>query len=459
MEVMNMDTNGSKMEGASAREPLPAYSGTYLSMFYDEIIRLTEFVRDRQVPNIVRAMTEAYRRQSAGGTIYSHVLVGHFAMFAASPGIPGQPSVLPQRADRNVAADYDNMKEGDFLLTNGPSLVNPDKATIPEVGPNEARVRGAYTVGITCSYVRFYKTPIGALVPVKMTTSIEDISDLVIDSGCTWSCGVIATPDIPEFKIISSSGISQFLVYWACTAALCRQIGTLGRDDGAATATEYLDKVLTSFREIRENEFDTIDRVARQWAEHILKYRNEKDVSRKPRLLVYGSPQAGAPYEGTLNMFVNDAYETAAGTMIAQPYELYQTDLKPIDIVLIGSIAPGNSDEIQVAAFARQIGAMTVAFGPFGGGNGGPLLSDHVDVAIDTHSGDGAGVLEIEGFDEKIGPISGLSGNLVLWLLTAQWTYHMVQRNETPYFWQNYLEAGAVDYDNLTHAKFLERGY
>jgi hypothetical protein len=60
MEVMDMDTNGSKMKGASAREPLPAYSGTYLSMFYDEIIRLTEFARDRQVPNIVSAMRSPF---------------------------------------------------------------------------------------------------------------------------------------------------------------------------------------------------------------------------------------------------------------------------------------------------------------------------------------------------------------------------------------------------------------
>lgn len=454
-----MSTQASTGADTNGRDALSAYANTYMSLFYDEIVRLAEYVRDRQMTNIVRAMTEAYQRRAAGGTIYSHVLVGHFAMFAASPGIPGQPSVLPQRADRNVAADYANMKDGDFLLTNGPSIVNPDKATIPEVGPNEARVRGAYTAGITCSYVRFYKTPIGALVPVKMTTSIEDISDLVIDSGCTWSCGVIATPEIPEFKILSSSGISQFLVYWACTAALCAQIGSEGRDDGAAAATEYLDKVLASFRAIKESAFETIDRVARQWTEHVLGFRNVSDVSRKPRLLVYGAPQAGAPYEGTQNMFVNDAYETAAGSMFAQPYELYKTDLKPADIVLIGSIAPGNSDEIQVARFAKQIGAMTVAFGPFGGSSSGPRLSDHVDVAIDTHSGDGAGVLDIEGFAAKVVPISGLSGNLVLWLLTAQWTDHMVRRNETPYYWQNYLEVGAVDYDNLTHAKFLERGY
>jgi hypothetical protein len=427
-----------------------------MALFHDEIVRITEFIRDRQISNIVRAMTVAYERQAAGGTIYSHVLVGHFAMFAASPGIPGQPFVLPQRADRNVAADYANMKEGDFLLTNGASLVNPDKATIPEVGPNEARVRGAYTVGITCSYVRFYKTPIGALVPVRMSTSLEDIADLIIDSGCTWSCGVIATPDIPEFRIVSTSGISQFLVYWACTAALCRQIGTEGRDDGAGAAREYLDKALASFQAIRKRELETIDLVSRQWAEHILRYKN---AANKPRLLVYGAPQAGAPYEGTQNMFVNDAYETAAGSMIAQPYELYKTDLKPTDIVLIGAIAPGNSDEIQVAKFARQIGAMTVAFGPFGESSDGPRLSDHVDVAIDTHSGDGAGVLDIEGFDERVAPLSGLSGNLVLWLLTAQWTWHMVRRNETPYYWQNYLEVGAVEYDDRTHAKFVERGY
>ncbi|MDQ3280676.1 MAG: hypothetical protein M3Q69_04615 [Acidobacteriota bacterium] len=429
-----------------------SYRGTYMAMFYDHIVRMAEYVRDRQVPNIVRAMNEAYRRKSAGGAIYSHVLVGHFAMFAASPGIPGQPFVLPQRADRNVAADYAKMKEGDFLLTNGPSLVNPDKATIPEVGPNEARVRGAYTAGITCSYVRFYKTPIGALVPVKMSTSLEDICDLVIDSGCPWSCGVIDTPEIP-FRIVSSSGISQFLVYWACTAALCAQIGSGGKDDGAAAARDYLDKVIASFRAIEQNEFDTIDRVARQWTEHVLRYKG------KARLLVYGAPQEGTPYEGTQNMFVNDAYETAAGTMIMQPYELYKTDLKPTDIVLIGAIAPGNSDEIQVAKVARQIGATTVAFGPFSEQSEGPRLADHVDVAIDTHSGDGAGVLDVQGFDEKVCPISGLSGNLVLWLLTAQWTWHMVQRNETPYYWQNYLEVGAVEYDDLTHAKFVERGY
>ena len=435
----------------------PLSSGaSYMDLFYAEIERIGLSVRDTQITGICEAMKVAYRCRVSGGRIFSHVLVGHFAMFAASPGLPGQPSVLPQRADRNISADYHQMKPGDFLLTNGASLINPDKGTIPDVGPDEARVRGAYTVGITCSYARFYKTPVGAFLPVKMGTSLEQVCDRVLDSGCTWSAGVISTPAIPEFKIISSSGISQFLVYWACTAALCKQISTGGSDDGAGAAREYLDNALMSFERIRQREFELIDRVARGWTDRILHPARTAD---RPRLFVYGHPQAGTPYEGTQNMFANEAYETAAGSMIMQPYDLYKTQLKADDIVLIGAISADNSDEIQVAKHAKQIGAMVVVFGPFDGNGAADALSNHADFAINTHSGDGAGVLHIPGFDEPVCPISGISGNLVLWLLTAQWTYRMVERGQTPNYWQNYWEVGASEYDDRAHANFLERGY
>jgi uncharacterized phosphosugar-binding protein len=441
------------MPDVSVEPPLDSTS--YMELFYAEVERIAQHIRDTQITGISQAMKVAYNCKKTGGQIFSHVLVGHFAMFAASRGIPGQPSVLPQRVDRNISADYNQMKRGDFLLTNGASLINPDKGTIPDVGPDEARARGAYTVGITCSYARFYKTPIGAFLPVKMSTSLEQTCDRVLDSGCTWSCGVISTAAIPEFKIISSSGLSQFLVYWACTAALCQQLGTNGSDDGTRAAREYLNKALTSFAQIRAHEFRLIDRVALAWTDQILNFAGGAD---HPRLLVYGHPQDGTPYEDTQNMFVNEAYKTAAGSMIMQPYDLYKQQLKANDIVLIGAISPDNSDEIQVAKHAKQIGAMVVAFGPFGNSGVGSL-KDHVDFAINTHSGDGAGVLNITGFDDPVCPISGLSGNLVLWLLTAQWTYHMVQRKHTPNYWQNYWEVGAIEYDARAQASFRKRGY
>ncbi|MCP4131108.1 MAG: hypothetical protein GY754_09020 [bacterium] len=448
---------------AKSKNEVPAGNDTihedsYSVQYYNGIIDIVDYILKEQTGNISKAMEKAYEVKCSGGTIYSHVLLGHFAMFAASPDIPGQPFVLPQRADRNIADDYKTMKAGDFLLTDGPSLINPDKFTIPQVGPDEARARGVYTVGITNSYARFYKTPLGAYHPVAMLLSIEDISDLVIDSGSPWDCGIISTPEIQEFKIISASGITQFLIYWASTAALCKLIGTKGHDNGVEIAKEYLTIVIESFKKIKNEEFTKIDRVAKKWTQQILKYKNE-DVSKKPRLLVYGHPQKGRPYEGTTNMFVNDAYKVAGGTMIADIYENYKDDLKANDIVLIGAISPGNKDEIEVAKAAKKAGAYTVAFGPFDTGEPGHKLSDYVDEAINTYSGDGAGVLAVEGFNDKICPVSGLSGDLVLWMLTAQWTYYMVLEKETPCFWQNYQAVGAAEYDKIAYTKYQKRGF
>lgn len=158
-------------------------------------------------------------------------------------------------------------------------------------------------------------------------------------------------------------------------------------------------------------------------------------------------------------MFVNDAYKVAGGTMIADIYQDHKDNLKANDLVLIGAISPDNADEIKVAKAAKKVGAYTVAFGPFDKGKQGSRLSDFVDVAINTHSGDGAGMLEFEGYKEKVCPVSGLSGDLVLWMLTAQWTDDMVHAKETPYFWQNYQAVGGVEYDDVTYAKYEKRGF
>ena len=62
------------------------------------------------------------------------------------------------------------------------------------------------------------------------------------------------------------------------------------------------------------------------------------------------------------------------------------------------------------------------------------------------------------GFDYKISPIAGLTGNLVLWMLTAQWTDHMARRGEMPYYWQGFHENGAGDYNKMIRPYFEKRG-
>lgn len=413
----------------------------FMDQYYEGIIDIVKGIRATQIDNIAKAMEKAYEVRRKGGKIYSHLLVGHFAMFAGSPDLPGQPNLLPQRVDRNTKEDFKVMKEGDFLITNG---VNA--ATL------EAKNRGVFVVGITNNYVNFAKTPPDALRPEIMKLSLEEVSSMVIDSQVPWYNGLVAAPLIPQFRIIPSSGISQFLVYWACTASLANLIGTKGKGSSTEPAEQYLDMAYDRFQMIGTDR-PKIDRVAERWADLVLE--------RKARLLVYGHPQDVESYDGARNIFVNDAYICASGSMIADQYEKRANDLRKTDIVLIGAFTSDNPLEMNVARCARDIGAYTVAFCPFAtdGDTSGARLFKEVDVAFNSYSDESAGVITVSGFREKVSPLAGLTGNLIHWMLMAQWTDHMARRGEMPCYWQGYHERDGSAYDNAVHPLFLKRGY
>ncbi len=388
-------------------------------------------------------METAYELKRNGGRIYSHVNYGHYSMFAGSRDRPGQPWVLPQTGINPTEEEFAAMKKGDFLITN-----RIEKGTI------EAQKRGVYVVGVTNNYVKFYKTPPDGLVPSKMETSIEEVSDLVIDSHVPWDNGLVSAPQVPQFKLCPASGISQFLVYWACTASLANLIGTKGKGSSTEPAEQYLDLAYERFLMIGTDR-PKIDWVSEKWADRVL--------SRKARLLLYGQPQEGEIYgpTGTNNMFVNDAVICSSSSMIADAYTNQADNLRADDIVLIGAFTSDNDLEIKTARHAREVGAYTVAFCPYAteGDSSGVRLFKEVDEAFNSYSDESEGVIAVKGFDKKVSPLSGLTGNLIHWMLTAQWTDHMTRRGEMPYYWQGYHENGGREYDNAVKPYFDKRGY
>ena len=102
-----------------------------------------------------------------------------------------------------------------------------------------------------------------------------------------------------------------------------------------------------------------------------------------------------------------------------------------------------------------------MAFCPYAtdGDASGLRLFKEVESALNTYSDESEGVIAVKGFKQKVSPLSGLTGSLVHWMLTAQWADHMARRGEMPYFWQGYHERGGKEYDEAVHPYFLERGY
>ena len=415
----------------------------FMDQYYYGILKIARGVRDTQIGAISAAMEKAFEIKSKGGGVYSHVNYGHYSMFAGSRDRPGQPWVLPQCGITPTQAEFDAMKEGDFLITD---RIDP--------GTIEVKKRGVYVVGVTNNYYKFSRTPAGGLRENRMEVAIEEVSDLVIDSYVPWNNGLVSAPEVPQFKLCPSTGIAQFLVYWACTASLANLIGSKGKGSSAEPAEKYLDMAYERFLMIGTDR-PKIDRVAEKWADLVL--------GKGARLLVYGHQQDVATYgaTGSQNMFVNDAVICASSSMIAETYVDVADELTSDDIVLIGAFTSDNKDEIAVARRARKIGAYTVAFCPYAtdGDTSGDRLFKEVDDAFNSYSDESAGVIAVPGFDEKVSPLAGVTGNLIHWMLTAQWTDHMARRGEMPYYWQGYHETGGQQYDNAVHPYFLERGY
>ena len=330
----------------------------------------------------------------------------------------------------------DAIKSGDFLLTD---MVNKDMLDV--------RKRGVYIAGVTNNYFKSSETPPGFLNPERIDAALEDISDIIIDSQVPWYNGLVNAPQITKFRICPSTGISQYLVYWSCTAALATLIGNKGKGDPAAAVRNYLNLAIDRFTRIY-TDLPKIDRVGKEWADLVR--------GKGAKIYVYGEQFKGVRRSG--NMFMCDADGAASGAMICQSFA---GNVKENDIVLIGSVRSAEPGEIKVAKDSKKAGAHTYAFCPYSsdGDSNGERLFKEVDVAFNTYCPESEGVLEIPGFDKKVCPIAGLTGNLVLWLLTAQFTDNMARRGEMPYYWMGWHENGGMEYDNLVRPYFLKRGY
>jgi len=411
----------------------------FMDQYYDGAVRIVEGIRDTQLGNIGRAMQKAYEIRKNGGTLYSDTTFGHYASFAGSRDLPGQPWILPQFDIGSPEETFDAIKPGDFLLTH-----------VTSEARKRAKERGVYVVGVTNNYYPFYKTPPDGLRPDKMALpTTEEMSNMVIDSQVPWDNGLVDAPQITEFKLCPSTGLAAFSVYWSCTALLATLIGSKGKDTSVEPARRYLDLLLARFRQIKTDR-DKFDRVAKKWADMIL--------AKRPVFMVYGE-QFRMSERRVGNPYVSDAVGAASGSMIGQHYN--PDKLTANDMVFICSMRSRQEQELEAARMAKRKGAYVAALCPYAtdGDSSGVRLYKEVDDAFNTYSDESEGVLDIKGFDTPICPTAGLTGLLVHWMLMASWTDQMAQRGEMPYYWMGYHEKGGDVYDQVIRPYFMKRGY
>ena len=102
-----------------------------------------------------------------------------------------------------------------------------------------------------------------------------------------------------------------------------------------------------------------------------------------------------------------------------------------------------------------------MAITPFStdGDASGERLYKEVDAAFNNYSPESWGVVPIKGLDQKVCPTTGVIGDLILWLIVAQWTHTMAERGEFPYFWKGFFMKNGREYNNAVLPYFNARGW
>jgi len=388
-------------------------------------------LRDTQLGIVEREAGIALDRMKKGGTAYSQITAGHFPTEETALDRIGQPGVLAFLERSAKAETYAELDPNDMIFTNTINLGN--------IG---AMDRGIRVVGVTVNYYPFAQTPPGEGYQIEYEGKLikmEDSVTTMIDSQTPWYNGLVHAPQNPDFPVIPGGGLAQAAVYWMIAAEIAGRKALKKKQKGSGWAKHYIDTCVERALMVGCDR-PKYEQVGKKLAELVLK---------GAKWWVYGANHA----------LVADACGVANGPMITRSYSA--DAVKSGDIVLIGAYSSNNPEEIKVARESRAKGACVVAITPFStdGDASGERLFKEVDYAFNSYSPESWGVVPVTGLDRSVCPATGVIGDLILWLIVAQWADEMALRGQFPYFWKGFFMKNGRVYNNSTRPYFNVRGW
>jgi hypothetical protein len=359
-----------------------------------------------------------------GGTLWTSMDLGHMPVYEQATERRGNPHLLRNHRD------FDPLIKGDMVFTHRCNR---------EV--QAARQRGVYVVCVTSNYQDNEFRPLGFTDLSHSNPDglmLKDVSNAILHSHVPYTQGLVRVPEIPEFTICPSSTTGSGTVHWLLNAEIASRLANPGAQ-GTGKGAEYL-RVLTERVEGIKGYADRIIETAAIMSDRVLAggrwfarsiehpgFETEFNVASGPRMVNWGDWPAT-----TEN-----------------------------NILLISAISPAYPEEMELARQKRTEEAYTIGIGPssLDGHVPAERLIDMVDVGFDNLSPEFGGVIEVSGREGAICPTSGIVGNVIQQMITAQWAEEMIHRGAVPTFMRGVYQAGGREYNDAMQPVFERRGY
>lgn len=140
----------------------------------------------------------------------------------------------------------------------------------------------------------------------------------------------------------------------------------------------------------------------------------------------------------------------AGGLMAFHPINNIQEFRQPFlvrkgDIVIFVSVSGRHKELVETVQLLKKRGVLSIGLTSLQQAEAsealhesGKKLHDVADIVIDTCGVSGDAVLEIEGLDNRICPVSGVIGAAIMWALTAQIVKELLEMGVKPHTYVSY---------------------
>ena len=386
--------------------------------YYIRVSEILESIRRNEmnlIGDISSRMAETVKK---GGKVWYDAYVGHMGYIECLEENKGNPRIITSNPD-NIK--HDQMKSGDVLVTNA---VNENV--------RGAREKGVYVVGVPVNYIDNEWTPRGFVNPNVNNWLLGDVSSIILQSYVPYTQGVVDCPEVPEMKICPSAANSMCSLYWMFQAELANKLKN-PKAKPVEKSAEVLDTVLSRVAEA---------------------YRLQKNTMFDQAATVAKLIGNGGNYHMTSDHggVQSEANGVAMGPMMTNAF---RDKMKKGDVHMVATIEPDSQKIIDEAKKAKDMGQFVVAIAP-----GNSLkIRQYSDLFIDNLSPEGGGLLQIQGFAEKVGTVGGVINNFLMWIFTAQFIDEMVRRGWVPWFWMGFYQVGGKAYDEAIKQFFQKQGF
>jgi len=403
------------------------YTFGHTQLFMEEYLEGTLEILGSQsgeLDHIGELTTRAANVARNGGTVWTHMSLGHMPHYEQLETRRGSPGVMKD------TRKFDHLKKNDLIFT--------DKCNRDVL---DARERGVYVVSVTSNYQDNEFRPAGFTDISHHNPDglmLKDVSNEILHGHTPYTQGLVHAPEIPEFAICPSSGTGSGSTHWMLYAELANKLA----DPGARAvdkSAEYL-SILTA----------RVERV-RQHMDHI----------RETAVIMARRVRAGGRWfvKSIEHPGFQSEFHVASGVRIVNWGDWNATKEK--NIFLLSAISPSYKPEVQLALQKQVEGAFVVGIGPssLDGVVPNGRLIDVADAGFDNFSPESGGVIRVPGRDDTVCPTSGIVGNVIQQMIVAQWCDEMVRRGSVPYFLMGIYQKGGREYNAAMTIAFERQGF